>query len=100
MCLYRVEKGGNKLLTSLSCHCSSFATDILYFVSVISLGISLIICGILSMSEPDPSWWHWLAQTYRDANHLAPAQQLRKVRNMDALSYFLENNNYLSLFLP
>ena len=45
VCLYRVENGGNKLLTNLSYHCIAFGIDILYFVFVI--GLVIIICGII-----------------------------------------------------
>ena len=46
----------------------------------------------LSTSESDPSWWRWLAQTYRDAHHFAPHSQ--KVCWFHHPRYLFENCPY------
>ena len=75
--VYRLENGGNKLLTNL--YMSAMRLGL---ISSISSSVSVRyekwynhFVESLSTSESETSWWRWLAQTYRDAHHLASHSQ-------------------------
>ena len=60
VCLYRIENGGNKLLTNNPYNLISAIRS-----SSLSILVYWSFVEFLSTSESDPSWWRWLkAQTY------------------------------------